>query len=124
MAKKINQLLKTSGNYTVEGTLWIELDGKRCFGIGRMELLQRIATTGSINKAAKEMAMSYKKASNMIQDLNSQWNQPMIITQTGGEGGGGTVLTAAAIMLLKYHDALRQRFLQFLKSEEQRLMQV
>lgn len=124
MTKKISHLLKPKTMYTVAGTLWIAKDGDRCFGIGRMELLQKIAKTGSINKAAKEMGMSYKKALNMIHDLNIQWNQPMIITQTGGEGGGGAVLTAAAIAVMDYHEAMRLRFLKFLDSENQLLQNI
>ena len=121
MAKKINHLLKTKSNYAVAGTMWIEYEGERCFGPGRMELLQWIEKTGSINKAAKEMGMSYKKAWNMVNDLNSQWNQPMVITQSGGESGGGSILTEAAIALMDYHTAMRQRFMKFLAEEKQKL---
>jgi molybdate transport system regulatory protein len=122
MAKKINHLLKTKEDYTVAGTLWIEYAGERSFGKGRMELLELIGTTGSINKAAKEMKMSYKKAWNMVSDLNTQWNQPMVITQSGGEGGGGSSLTKAAIDLIAYHVAMRKRFHQFLAAEKQKLL--
>ena len=122
MAKKINHLLKAKENYTVAGTLWIEHEGERCFGVGRMELLQLIGNTGSINKAAKEMGMSYKKAWNMINNLNSQWNEPMVITQSGGEGGGGSSLTKAALELITHHTAMRKRFLHFLATEKKKLI--
>jgi len=122
MAKKINHHLKSTGNYSVSGTLWMEYEGERCFGVGRIELLERINNTGSINKAAKEMGMSYKRAWNIINDLNTQWNQPMVITQSGGEGGGGSVLTEAAYSLIAYHTDMRQRFLKFLAAEQQKLI--
>ena len=121
MAKNIHHLLKKKESYTVAGTMWIEYEGGRCFGPGRMELLQWIDKTGSINKAAKEMGMSYKKAWKMINDLNNQMNQPMVITQSGGESGGGSVLTNAAVSLMDYHSAMRQRFLKFLAAEKQKL---
>lgn len=110
---------KQSGNYIIRGKVWIEYEGERCFGPGRAELLQHIETTGSINKAAKAMNMSYKKAWEMISILNEQMSEPIVITQTGGESGGGSVLTPAAKKLAQYHTEMQQRFKEFLKREEE-----
>lgn len=122
MSTNINHILKTTGSYKIAGTLWVEYIGERCFGPGRMELLQLIDKTGSINKAAKEMGMSYKKALGMITALNLQMNQTLVITQTGGESGGGSSLSDAAFALMKYHVDLRLRFQTFLKSETKLLL--
>jgi len=110
-------ILKKESNYTVTGSLWIECDGERFFGPGRVELLERIEETGSINKAAKQMGMSYKKAWEMINALNLQTSKPFVITQTGGEKGGGSVVTTEAKQLIAYHRQLRQRFMDFLEKE-------
>lgn len=107
--------------YKVAGSLWIDCNGERFFGPGRVELLQKIEETGSINKAAKLMGMSYKKAWEMISALNSQSAKPLVVTQTGGEKGGGSIITEEAKELIEYHKELRQRFADFLKSETQRL---
>ena len=117
----IKNALNKNLSYRVAGSLWIECDGERFFGPGRVELLQKIEATGSINKAAKEMGMSYKKAWEMINALNAQAGSPLIITQTGGEKGGGSVITKEAKQLIKYHQMLRQRFLAFLEKETQNL---
>ena len=93
--------------------LWLELKGERCFGPGRMQLLQCIDKTGSMNRAAKEMKMSYKKAWTMISELNEQFTEPMVITQSGGEGGNGSVLTNAARLLMNYHIEIREKLLLF-----------
>lgn len=108
--------------YQVTGSLWLECEGKRFFGPGRVELLQRIEETGSINKAARQMGMSYKKAWEMINALNSQALQPLVITQTGGEKGGGSQITEEARELIRYHHELRHRFEAFLKQETQALL--
>lgn len=113
----IKPAFKKASDYKVAGSLWIECDGERFFGPGRVELLERIDETGSINKAAKQMGMSYKKAWEMINAMNSQAAKPFVITQTGGENGGGSVITNEAKELIAYHKQLRQRFFYFLEKE-------
>jgi len=117
MNTAISNLLNKKSTYQVAGSLWIECDGERFFGPGRVELLQLIDETGSINKAAKQMGMSYKKAWEMINILNKQTANPFVVTQTGGEKGGGSVITEEARKLISYHQQLRERFLAFLKNE-------
>ncbi|HEV3250896.1 MAG TPA: LysR family transcriptional regulator [Puia sp.] len=121
MARSIKHFLKKGFNFQVTGSLWIECDGERFLGPGKVELLERIADTGSINKAAKQMGMSYKKAWGMVKILNKQTAKPFVIVQTGGEKGGGSTLTEEAWQLIKYHRLLRERFTGFLKKETNRL---
>lgn len=113
----VKPLLLQNSKYNVTGSLWIECDGARFFGPGRVELLERIEETGSINKAARQMGMSYKKAWEMISALNLQVSRPFVVTQTGGEKGGGSVITPEAKQLIIYHRQLRQRFSEFLEKE-------
>jgi molybdate transport system regulatory protein len=72
----------------VNGSLWIEKEGRRFFGPGPAELLEYIELTGSISQAAKKMQMSYKKAWELVNNLNAMSAHPMVITVTGGEKGG------------------------------------
>lgn len=58
-----------------------------------LTLLQAIASSGSINQAAKSVGLSYKAAWERIETLNNLSARPLIIRQTGGSGGGGTTLT-------------------------------
>lgn len=118
----VTSLLQKKNNYKVTGSLWIECEGERFFGPGRAELLERIEETGSINKAAKSMGMSYKKAWEMINSLNAQTSKPFVITQTGGEKGGGSIITEEAKKLIVYHQELRERFLAFLERETEQLV--
>jgi len=46
----------------IKSKLWIEIDGKPVFGRGRSFLLEAINSHGSINQAAKEINISYRKA--------------------------------------------------------------
>ncbi len=121
MEKPIKDILKKGLAARVGGSLWIEANGERFFGPGPVELLERIAETGSISAAAKEMKMSYKKAWELITHLNEQTESPVVIPQTGGEKGGGSALTEEALRLIEYHKALRKRFADFLSEESKRL---
>ncbi len=67
------------------------------------------------------MGMSYKKAWEMISALNTQAIRPFVVTQTGGEKGGGSVITAKAKEFIKYHKQLGRRFQEFLKIETEHL---
>src|SRR5690349_5213529 len=116
--------LKKKSDYKVTGSLWIECEGERFFGPGRVELLQKIEETGSINKAAKAMGMSYKKAWEMISALNVQASKPFVITQTGGQKGGGSIVTAEAKQLIEFHKRLRERFHEFLDRETTQLLTI
>ncbi len=112
----MKHILKDAG-FRVGGSLWIESEKQRFLGPGRVELLERIADTGSINQAAKQMGMSYKKAWEMVNSLNTQVSIPLVVTQTGGEKGGGAILTEEARQLITYYHLLRERFQAFLEQE-------
>jgi molybdate transport system regulatory protein len=121
MGNSLKHILPKEADLTVNGSLWIECDGERFFGPGPVELLERIADTGSISQAAKKMKMSYKKAWEIVNALNAQTTRPVVIVQSGGEKGGGSILTEEALQLIKYHSHLRERFATFLKNETVRL---
>ena len=121
MDKPVKDILKLNNGTKVNGSLWIECNGVHFFGPGPVELLERIAETGSISEAAKEMKMSYKKAWALVNSLNAQTNNPVVIPKVGGEKGGGSIITEEAMELIKYHRLLRERFSAFLEAETQRL---
>ncbi|GAB4014913.1 winged helix-turn-helix domain-containing protein [Spirosoma koreense] len=108
-------------NLRVNGRIWLETtttDGaERFMGIGRLELLGHIQRTGSINQAAKAMNMSYKRAWELVHSMNTQADTPLVVTQTGGEKGGGTIVTPEGEKYLAHYQALQERFQQFLFDE-------
>jgi molybdate transport system regulatory protein len=120
MKKQIKEILKKA-NFHVNGSLWIEGNGTRFFGPGPVELLEHIEKTGSINQAAKQMGMSYKKAWDIINRLNTMASSPLVITATGGEKGGGSFISEEAKEMITYHRLLRERFRKFLEQETHRL---
>lgn len=113
----VKHILKSTAEVKVNGSLWLEAGDKRFFGPGPVELLERIAETGSISEAAKAMRMSYKKAWELVNTLNEHTEKPVVIPRTGGEHGGGSTITDEARELIAWHRDLRKRFAAFLAEE-------
>jgi len=62
-------------------------------GPGKAELIERIAETGSISAAARDMGMSYRRAWQLVEALNADFREPVVATATGGARGGGARVT-------------------------------
>ncbi len=71
----------------------IDLGRHGRMGPGKALLLDRIAETGSISGAARSMNMSYRQAWDLVDQLNSAFDEPVVASQTGGKSGGGAALT-------------------------------
>ena len=99
----------------IDGRFWLMKEGKSFLGNGRIELLEEIKRTGSINAAAKAMKMSYKAAWERINSMNELADEPIIIKLTGGKGGGGTVLTPHAHALIKTYKRFNTLHRQFIE---------
>jgi len=121
MAKPTGKILSKNKSFVVNGSLWIECNGERFFGPGPVELLERIEKTGSINQAARQMQMSYKKAWEIINTLNNYAGHPFVVTQTGGISGGGSTITDEAKTMIGRYRQLREKFEAFLEKETQKL---
>ena len=113
--------LKKNNQYSVNGSLWIECNGNRYFGPGPVELLTLIEETGSIRQAALQMGLSYKKASELVSTINDNSISPMVIPQTGGNHGGGSVITPEAKKMIAFYAKLRAKFLRFMETESKNL---
>jgi molybdate transport system regulatory protein len=93
-------------------------------GIGRIKLLENIQRYGSINRAAKEMGMSYKKAWKLIEDMNQLAETPLVISEKGGKSGGGTRVTELGLRYIAYFRDLEQRLTEFLQQESECLSKI
>jgi len=75
-------------------------------GPGKAELLERIDATGSISAAGREMRMSYKRAWQLVETMNTMFRDPLIQSTRGGPKGGGAVLTDAGKAVLASYRGL------------------
>jgi molybdate transport system regulatory protein len=78
---------------TIKITARVIAKGERAFGPGKADLLERIASEGSISKAAKAMEMSYSRAWQLVDAMNQSFRKPLVESTAGGKKGGGAVLT-------------------------------
>ncbi len=95
--------------------IWLESEQGLLLGKGRYRLLCAIDSLGSINKAAKSLHLSYKKAWRQVDDINLNAREKVVIRRSGGRGGGGTHLTGYGRALLSAYDEIEQKCERFLK---------
>lgn len=77
-------------------------------------LLAAIESTGSLNRAAKQVGLSYKGAWEILERANNLSPNLLVATAIGGKHGGGSVLTDSGKSLLKLLAKLRKEHDQFL----------
>ncbi|HHY36426.1 MAG TPA: LysR family transcriptional regulator [Firmicutes bacterium] len=82
--------------------IWIEDDrGNQLIGEGLEQLLLAVAETGSINKAAGKLRMSYRTAWARIRKAEKRLGCLLVAKQVGGTRGGGSRLTEEGYRLLE-----------------------
>ena len=64
-----------------------------CVGPGKIALLEAIHRTGSLSQAARDLGMSYRRGWQLLWSLNTSFRAPVVVTATGGRGGGGARVT-------------------------------
>ena len=70
-------------------------------GPGKILLLETIIKKGSITASAKELGMSYRKAWNLVREINEASITKIINTTTGGKGTGGANISKNGIAFIK-----------------------
>jgi molybdate transport system regulatory protein len=101
----------------IKSKIWIETEDGILISEGRIQLLKLIESTGSLNKAAKVMNISYQKAWKLVDASNKASKSPLIETQIGGNKGGGTVLTPYGKSLITSFEAINSSCWKFLDTE-------
>ncbi len=77
-------------------------------GPGKADLLEAIATTGSIAAAARAMGMSYRRAWMLVDTMNACFRVPLVSATKGGVEGGGATLTPTGRKALREYRQLSE----------------
>ena len=84
--------------------LWLENDNKDGFGGGRIRLLKLIHELGSLNRAAKQLGMSYRGAWGKVKKAEQLWGTELVAAE--GAKRDGYRLTPAGLALVKAYEEL------------------
>ncbi len=84
----------------------VDLSSGARIGPGKIALLEEIARSGSISAAGRVLRMSYRRAWELVEDLNRSLGSPVVATSAGGSGGGGATLTPAGETIVAQYRAI------------------
>ena len=91
---------KSGGKSLPSLSLRIDLDTEGRIGPGKIALLENIQKFGSSSAAGRAMDMSYKRAWDLVDEINRICRQAVVDRQTGGKNGGGAALTPFGLSLV------------------------
>jgi molybdate transport system regulatory protein len=100
---------------SVQTKVWIEMDGRPVFGIGKLGLFKAIRKEGSISKASKKMNISFRRAWSHLDNAERNFGTPLLDKHKGGKGGGSSSLTHEAEELVSRFEMLSNEVREFAK---------
>jgi molybdate transport system regulatory protein len=90
-------------------TLRLDFDPGQAVGHGKVRLLEAVRAYGSIAAAGRSMGMSYRRAWLLVDELNARFDEPVIETKHGGQGGGGAELTPFGCRVVEQYHAIEAK---------------
>lgn len=93
-------------------------------GPGKADLLERIASTGSIRQAALELKMSYMRAWSLVRTMNNSFKSPLVEVNRGGRAQGGAILTKVGVRVLQIYRVMEAKSRAAVDPDWQRLIQL
>jgi len=102
---------KTAAKPSEKTSLHLRIDfgAKRSIGPGKVRLLELINETGSISAAGRALAMSYRQAWLLVDEMNQMFRDPVVAAQTGGGGGGGASVTETGNDIVRLYREMERR---------------
>ena len=104
----------------IKARIVVQRDGKDFLGPGRIELMQRIQQTGSIAEAARDMGLSYRKAMNLVREVNRVGKEEAILTWKGGPSKGGAAISKYGLQIIEHYQQVRNQVQLLLETEQNR----
>ncbi len=89
-------------------TIRVDFGAFGALGPGKVRLMELISQHGSIASAGKAMGMSYRRAWELVGELNAIFGRPLVAPKVGGLNGGGTVLTPFGKSVVKRYRSIER----------------
>ena len=102
-------------------SLRIDFDREERIGPGKIQLLEHIRDFGSISAAGRAMDMSYKRAWDLVEEINRICGHVAVARQTGGRNGGGAMLTPFGTSLVARYRKIERDAARAVRKELQAL---
>jgi molybdate transport system regulatory protein len=104
-------------NINIRFRVWVDKGELPYLGIGRIVLLENIIKYGSITKGAEAINMSYRKAWQLVEDMNKLSDKPLVKKRLGGKEGGGALVTAEGKKIIRKFYELQSQVESFLQGK-------
>lgn len=88
------------GRLTPRAKLWLEIGDDLALSEWRVALLEAVAATGSLARAAERLNIPYRTARYKLREIERHLGLVLVTGQSGGADGGGSVLTLEARELI------------------------
>ena len=100
---------RKAGTAAQQPQLRISFKKSIAMGPGKADLLDAIEQTGSISAAARALGMSYRRAWLLVETMNQCFKSPLVETATGGEHGGGALVTELGHEVVRRYRAMETK---------------
>lgn len=102
--------------FKVEGGLWFSVNDTLRMHDRRIDLLEQIGASGSITQAARNVGLSYKGACDNLEAMRNALGVPLLHSERGGKGGGGSRLTPEAMRIVQLYRSMQHEHQRFLRN--------
>lgn len=102
----------------------IDLESGVRVGPGKVALLEAVAETGSISGAGRKLRMSYKRAWDLVEQLNRGFGVRLVAASPGGVRGGGAQLTEAGAALVAHYRQIEAAAMQAASEDLQAVVRI
>ena len=86
--------------------------GEFALGPGKVNLLETIASAGTLAEAARRLGMSYMRAWKLLQTMNACFREPLVDSSRGGSEHGHATLTPTGHAVLALYRRMEAESLQ------------
>jgi len=98
----------------IHGDIALQREGHEPLTARLFQLLEAVRDQGSIVQAAKTVGVSYKTAWDLLNRANNLADQPMVVRNAGGNGGGCSALTEAGHQFVRQYRLVQEEQRQYL----------